>query len=165
MATRKPAIKYQIPLHAGMKERLERISALTGVPAATLASFAIRSWVARQERTLALIEALGDAVGGEMGPRLKEMLRTGLFARQQSMADRPELTDDEVGAIAEHQALSKNAAAGLGSALLQSKEGLREIERLIRENIENAKAQGQSGKAEDLDRILAHFKEMHPLAF
>ena len=72
MATRKPALENQIPLHAGMKERLERISALTGVPAATLASFAIRRWVAQQERTLALIEGLGDAVGGEMGPRLKE---------------------------------------------------------------------------------------------
>jgi len=73
---------------AGMKERLERISTLTGVPAATLASFAIRSWVAQQERTLALIEGLGDAVGGEMGPRLKEMLRTGLFARQQEIGRR-----------------------------------------------------------------------------
>ena len=161
MTTREPATEGQIPLQAGIEDRLERLSTLMGVPPLTLASHAIGRWVAEQERALALIESLGDAVGGEMGLRLKEMLRTGLFARQESMAGGPELTAAEVGAIAEQENLSTTAAAGLGGALLQSTQGLREIERLIRENIESAKAQGQSEKAEDLERILVRFKKVH----
>jgi hypothetical protein len=133
-----------------------------GVPSATMASHAIERWVAEQERTLALIESLGPPVCGEMGSCLKEMLRTGLFARQQKMAGGPELAEAEVGAIAEQENLSTTAAAGLGSALLQSKEGIREIERFIHENIENAKARGQSEKAKDLEGILDRFKKAQP---
>jgi hypothetical protein len=127
-----------------------------------MASHAIERWVAEQERTLALIESLGEPVGGEMGSRLREMLRTGLFARQQKMPGGPELTDAEVGAIADQERLSTSAAAGLGSALLQSKEGIREIERVIHESIENAMAQGQSEKAKDLEGILERFKRAQP---
>jgi hypothetical protein len=127
------ATEGEIPLQAGIKQRLERLSGLMGVPPVTLASHAIAIWVAQQERTLALIESLGAAVGGEMGTSLKEMLRTGLFARQQDIADRLKLTEAEVGAIAEQENLSTIAAAGLGAALVQSREGLGAIERLIRE--------------------------------
>ena len=97
-----------------------------------------------------------------MGSRLREMLRTGLFARQQKMAGGPELTEAEVGAIGEQENLSTTAAAGLGSALLQSKEGIREIERFIHENIENAKAQGQSERAKELEGIFDRFKKAQP---
>jgi hypothetical protein len=105
MTTREQATEGQIPLQAGIKDRLARLSTLMGVSPVALASHAIQSWVAEQERALALIESLGDAVGGEMGPRLKEMLRTGLFARQENMAGGPELTEGEVGAIAEQEDL------------------------------------------------------------
>lgn len=162
MTPREPVTEGQIPLEAGIRDRLERISALMGVPCATMASHAIERWVAEQERTLALIESLGEPVGGEMGSRLREMLRTGLFARQQKMPGGPELTDAEVGAIADQERLSTSAAAGLGSALLQSKEGIREIERVIHESIENAMAQGQSEKAKDLEGILERFKRAQP---
>jgi hypothetical protein len=162
MTTREPATEEQLPLEAGIRDRLERLSALLGVPSATMASHAIERWVAEQERTLALIESLGAPVGGEMGSRLREMLRTGLFARQQKMAGGPVLTEAEVDAIADQENLSTTAAAGLGGALLESKEGIREIERFIHENIENAKAQGQSEKAEDLERILDRFKKAQP---
>jgi hypothetical protein len=162
MTIRHSANDGEIPLQAGIRQRLERLSELMGVPLVTLASHAIAIWVAQQERTLALIESLGAAVGGEMGTRLKAMLRTGLFARQQDIADRLKLTEAEVGAIAEQENLSTIAAAGLGAALTQSKEGLREIERLVRENIEKAKSQGQAEKAKDLEVVLAHFLEMHP---
>lgn len=145
-----------------MRDRLERLSTLMGVPALTMASHAIERWVAEQERTLALIESLGKPVGGEMGSHLKEMLRAGLFARQQEMAGGPELTDAEVGAIAEQQNLSTIAAAGLGGALLRSPEGLREIERFIHEHIEQAKAQGESAKARDLAGMLDRFKKAQP---
>jgi hypothetical protein len=161
MTIRNSGTEGEIPLQAGMKQRLERLSGLMGVPPVTLASHAIAIWVAQQERTLALIESFEAAVGGEMGTRLKEMLRAGLFARQQDIANRLKLTEGEVGAIAEQEKLSTNAAAGLGAALLQSKEGLREIERLIRESIEQAKAEGQSEKAKALELILARFREVH----
>jgi hypothetical protein len=161
MTIRDSATEGEIPLQAGIKQRLERLSGLMGVPPAMLVSHAIAIWVAQQERTLALIESLGTAVGGEMGTSLKEMLRTGLFARQQDIADRLKLTEGEVGAIAEQENLSTNAAAGLGAALLQSKEGLREIERLIRDSIENAKTQGQAEKVKELEVILARFIDVH----
>ena len=162
MTTREPVTEGQIRLEAGIRDRLERLSAVMGVPSATMASHAIERWLAEQERTLALIESLGDPLGGEMGSRLREMLRTGLFARQQKMAGGPELTEAEVGAIAEQENLSTTAAAGLGSALLQSKEGIREIERFIHENIENAKAQGQSERAKELEGIFDRFKKAQP---
>jgi hypothetical protein len=162
MAIRDSGNDGAIPLQAGIRQRLERLSGLMGVPPVTLASHAIAIWVAQQERTLALIESLGIGVGGEMGKSFKEMLRTGLFARQQDIADRLQLTEAEVGAIAEQESLSASAAAGLGAALVQSKEGLREIERLIRENIEKAKMQGQAEKAKALEVVLARFLEMHP---
>ena len=141
---------------------MDRLSAQMGVPFLTMASHAIERWVAEQERALALIEGLGGPAGGEMGSHLRKMLRVGLFARQQQMAGGPELTAAEVGAIAERENLSTSAAAGLGGALLQSTEGLREIERFIHENIENAKAQGQSEKARDLEGILDRFKNAQP---
>jgi hypothetical protein len=162
MTTREPTTEEQIPLAAGTKDRLDRLSALMGVPSLTMASHAIERWVAEQERTLALIEGLGGPMGGEMGSHLREMLRVGLFARQQGMAGGPELTAAEVSAIAEQENLSPTAAAGLGSALLQSREGIREIERFIHENVESAKAQGQSEKAEVLEGILARFKNAQP---
>jgi hypothetical protein len=128
-----------------------------------MASHAIERWVAEQERALALIESLGVPVEGEMGSRLREMLRTGLFARQQRMPGGPELSAAEVGAIADRENLSTSAAAGLGSALLQSKEGIREIERFIHEGIENAKAQGQSERVKDLESVLDRFRTAQPL--
>jgi len=76
MTTREPVTEGQIRLEAGIRDRLERLSALMGVPSATMASHAIERWLAEQERTLALIASLGDPVGGEMGSRLREMLRT-----------------------------------------------------------------------------------------
>jgi hypothetical protein len=162
MTTREPATERQIPLQAGISDRLERLSTLMGVPSLTMASHAIERWVAEQERTLALIESLGDPVGGAMGARLKDMLRTGLFARQQQMAGGPELTEAEVGAIAEQENLSTTAAAGLGGALLQSREGLLEIERFIHQNIQHARVQGQSERATDLEGILDRFKKAQP---
>jgi hypothetical protein len=163
VTTRAPVTEEQIPLEAGIRDRLGRLSVLMGVPSATMAAHAIARWVAEQERSLALIESLGDPVGGEMGSRLREMLRTGLFRRQQELPGALELSEAEVGAIAERENLSTSAAAGLGSALLRSRQGIREIGRLVRESIEDAKAQGQSDKAKDLEGILDRFRNAQPL--
>lgn len=161
MDTKEAATGDQIQLQPGTKDRLERLGTLMGVPLPMLASHAVEDWLAQQERTLALIETLGDAVGSDMGVRLKQMLRTGLFARQQKMAGGPVLTEGQITAIAEQEDLSTAAAAGLGGALLESKEGLLEIARLIGQNAQHARARGQSGKAEEVEGVLAHFKRLH----
>ncbi len=158
----KREIRYEIRVSAEVKERLGRLGKLMGVPSATLGAFAVESWVAQQERTLALIETIGGRVEGEIGRRLKEMLRTGMFSRQENMPDRPKLTEKEIGAIAEHEQLSENSAAELGSSLLQSDEGVSEIARFISENIEKAKLNGHSEKEQDLRGILAHFRDARP---
>jgi predicted DNA-binding protein len=155
----KREIRYEIRIGAEVKERLKRLAKVMQVPSATLGAFAVESWVAQQERTLASIEAFGERVGGEIGVRLKGMMHTGMFARQGNMPDRLELTEREIGAIAEHEQLSENSAAGLGSALVQSNEGIGEIARFIRENSENARLNGNVGKAQDLGEILAQFRE------
>jgi hypothetical protein len=71
------------------------------------------------------------------------------------------LTDEEVDAIAEHEHMSEISAAGFGSSLLQSKEGISEIERFMGENLGDAKSHGRRHKAKDLERVLAHFKVIH----
>ncbi len=159
MTETKREIWCGIRAHGEIEERLGRLAELMGVPSATLGAFALESWVAQQERTLAFIETIGDKVEGEIGVRLKAMLRTGMFARQENMPDRPELTTNEIGAIAEHEQMSQNSAAGLGTALLQSDEGISEIARFIRENIEDARFNGRNGKAEGLEGILERFRE------
>jgi hypothetical protein len=71
------------------------------------------------------------------------------------------LSEEEIHAIAEHEHMSEVCAAGLGSSLLQTKHGIANIERLMREDIEDAKSHGQGIRAEDRERVLAHFKENH----
>lgn len=71
------------------------------------------------------------------------------------------LTEDEVHAIAEHEHMSDISAAGLGNSLLQSEEGISDIKRFMRDDIANAKSSSHPGKAKELERVLAHFKEMH----
>lgn len=71
------------------------------------------------------------------------------------------LTEDEVDAIAEHEHMPEISAAELGESLLQSEEGISEINRFIREDIVNAKLHDRPAKAIELERVLAHFMETH----
>jgi hypothetical protein len=71
------------------------------------------------------------------------------------------LTGDEVRAIAEHEQLSDIAAAVLGQSLLQTDEGTSEIKRFMREDIENARFRGHPDTAQELEQVLAHFKDTH----
>ena len=71
------------------------------------------------------------------------------------------LTEDEVDAIAEHEHMPEISAAELGGSLLQSDEGISEINRFIRENIANAKFHDRPARAIELERVLAHFTETH----
>ena len=71
------------------------------------------------------------------------------------------LTGDEVRAIAEHERLADIAAAVLGQSLLQTDAGTNEIKRFMREGIENARFRGHPDTAQELEQVLAHFKDTH----
>jgi hypothetical protein len=67
-----------------------------------------------------------------------------------------------IEAIAEHEQVPEIVAAELAESLLRSTEGIRLIERYIREDIEHAEAHGHPAKAERLHRVLDHFNATHP---
>jgi hypothetical protein len=71
------------------------------------------------------------------------------------------LTEGEVRAIAEHEHVSEIAAASIGQSLLRSRTGIKEIERFIREDMENAISRGHVHEGEDLQAVLAQFKHTH----
>jgi hypothetical protein len=58
------------------------------------------------------------------------------------------LTGDEVHAIAQHEHLSDLSAAALGQSLLQTEEGIREIKRFMREDIQSARFRGHPDTAQ-----------------
>jgi len=61
-----------------IQARLEKIAQIYGVPPGTLASLAIGSWVAQQERTLRMVDSMSDAVGQQLGDVLANELRDQL---------------------------------------------------------------------------------------
>jgi predicted transcriptional regulator len=159
--TREPVDPNKVA--ADLHSRLDRLSKAMGVASADLVAHALEQWVADQERALALIEALAQDVGGEMGPRLKVMLQTGLFSRQQTLQPL-ELRSGEVAAVAAAEALSNGAAAGLGSALLRSRAGVRQLERMIVDQMEHAREAGDHAKADTLAATLERFVGGAPAA-
>jgi hypothetical protein len=71
------------------------------------------------------------------------------------------LTGDEVHAIAEHEHLTELSAAVRGQSLLQTEQGISEITRFMREDIESAKSRGRHHTAQEFAKVLAHFEETH----
>jgi hypothetical protein len=72
------------------------------------------------------------------------------------------LTEGEVRAIAEHERISEISAASLGQSLLQSRKGTEEIERFIREDMDDADLHGLIVEAKELRQILTGFVKTHP---
>lgn len=64
----------RIKVHADTKERLERLAHILGVPPATLCAVWIGEAIARQERSLSLVNKMADTVGGEVGSFLRDQL-------------------------------------------------------------------------------------------
>jgi hypothetical protein len=79
----------------------------------------------------------------------------------QDIIDFCALTRGEIRAIARHEQISEISAASLGQSLLQSVKGIREIERFIREDMENAISRGQVDMGKDFAQVLAQFKDTH----
>ena len=66
-----------------MGTRLDRISQVYGMPPSTLAALAIGQWVAQQERTLMMTEAISNSLGEKMGDAFAAEFRQqiGLFTK------------------------------------------------------------------------------------
>lgn len=71
------------------------------------------------------------------------------------------LTREEIDAIAEHEHLPEIVAAELGNYLDATRDGRREIRRMIEDDIAAARAHGQRERVAVLTLTLCHFLKEH----
>ena len=72
------------------------------------------------------------------------------------------LTDEEIDAIAEHEHVPRIVALELGHYLLETEEGVPAIKKIIIDDINDAKAQGDTVQIAKLKLVLQHFVDTHP---
>lgn len=84
MATIKRSDVLRVKVSPSMKERVERLSEILGLPPSTLAAVAVGTWVANQERGLGAAERMVDAIGEQFGGEMVEELRKqmGFFTQE-----------------------------------------------------------------------------------
>jgi len=73
-----------------------------------------------------------------------------------------ELSEAEVEAIAEHEHVPEIVAMELGQYLCHTPKGEARIERMIIDDIENARTHGNYAHMAKLVGVLRHFIETHP---
>jgi len=73
------------------------------------------------------------------------------------------LTEEEILAIAEHENLDEMAAVAMGGYLVQTRDGERRIKKMIVEDIDDARARGDTRHAAMLRLALKHFVAEHHL--
>jgi hypothetical protein len=73
------------------------------------------------------------------------------------------LSEDEVSAIAEHEHIPEIAAIEYGDYLIQSPDGKKHIKRIIIEDIEHSRNNGNFRHVEELEIVLKHFVLNHPI--
>lgn len=73
-----------------------------------------------------------------------------------------DLTEEEVLAIAEHEHIPEVAAAEMGHYLVCTPEGEIRIKRIIRDDIDAARAHGNRPRELGLKRVLRNFLLEHP---
>ena len=74
-----------------------------------------------------------------------------------------ELSEEGIHAIAMHEHIPEICAAELGRYLLTQKDGVPRIKRMIADDIQAARAHGDTMQAATLKLALKHFVETHPL--
>jgi len=72
------------------------------------------------------------------------------------------LTEEEIAAIAEHEHLPMMVATELGNYLVETPDGSRYIKRMIRDDIEAARARGDLVRELALKLVLRHYLSCHP---
>jgi len=75
-----------------------------------------------------------------------------------------DLTEDEIEAIGAHERLPDMIALELGHYLVQTPEGEKRIKRIIVDDIEHARTQGDLRRVAVLKVILKHYLEQHASA-
>ncbi len=73
-----------------------------------------------------------------------------------------DLTEEEIEAIAEHEHIPEIAAMEMGEYLVNSKDGIPKIKKIILDDIKAAEDTGDNEHAEELRKILKHFVTTHP---
>jgi hypothetical protein len=73
-----------------------------------------------------------------------------------------ELTDDEIAAIAHHEHIPEICAAEFGHYLVHSENGVPMLHRIILDDIEEAKRNGDTATLEHLRGVLRRFVAAHP---
>lgn len=74
-----------------------------------------------------------------------------------------DLDCSEIEAVAEHEHLPFLLALELSSNLLETPEGVRDLHRMVREDIEHALELGEADRATRLTATYLHLKATHPL--
>lgn len=73
-----------------------------------------------------------------------------------------ELTEEEIDAIAEHEHIPEMLALEMANYLLHDANGRPKLSRMIRDDIEAARAHGDFRHAAKLKLVLRHFLERFP---
>lgn len=73
-----------------------------------------------------------------------------------------ELTEEEILAIAEHEHINEMAALAMGQYLVQTSDGQTCIKAMIADDIESARACGNTAHAAALKLVLQHYLASHP---
>lgn len=73
-----------------------------------------------------------------------------------------DLTEEEVLAIAQHEHIPEIAAAEMASYLVRRPDGEMTIKSMIRDDIREAEARGERGRALALKMVLRNFVLQHP---
>ena len=79
----------------------------------------------------------------------------------QDCIEMSDLSEEEILAIAEHEGLTEMVALELGSYLVHTAAGEKRIKRMIVDDIEHARANGDVKHAALLKKVLQHFVEYH----
>lgn len=72
------------------------------------------------------------------------------------------LSEEEVSAIAEHEHIPEIAAIEYGDYLIQTPNGEQQIQRIILDDIEHSKTNGNLKHVKELENVLKDFVLNHP---
>jgi hypothetical protein len=75
-----------------------------------------------------------------------------------------ELTEEEIDAIAEHEHIPEIVATEMGYYLSQTESGEKRIKKMIKDDIDAARARGDFRHSAKLKMVLKHFLEHHARA-
>lgn len=79
------------------------------------------------------------------------------------LLDYCDLDREEIAALAEHEHIPMAIAAELGDHLLETPEGVKELHRMLLDNMKHAKVGGNRKHLAELVHTYLHLKQTHPI--